>query len=46
MTLQKRWKNLRDCFTRELRRLKDIKSGSAAYVKRKVNTPISTNYCF
>ncbi|XP_050669253.1 uncharacterized protein LOC126968331 isoform X4 [Leptidea sinapis] len=33
MTLQKRWKNLRDCFTRELRRLKDVKSGSAA--KRK-----------
>ncbi|XP_041975068.1 uncharacterized protein LOC121730189 [Aricia agestis] len=33
ITLQKRWKNLRDCFTRELRRLKDVKSGSAA--KRK-----------
>ncbi|XP_076243295.1 uncharacterized protein LOC143184729 [Calliopsis andreniformis] len=34
LNLQKRWKNLRSCFTRELRRLKSAKSDSAASRKR------------
>jgi hypothetical protein len=29
-TLQKRWKSIRGCFTREVKRQKEVKSGSAA----------------
>lgn len=30
ITLQKKWKNLRTCFAREMRRLKSVKSGAGA----------------
>lgn len=30
MQLQKKWKNIRDCFFREIRRLKNVRSGGAA----------------